>query len=267
MDWIANTVSTTLLAAGLLVWARVAFDVRRGASPVVYRERQSVEPSLAVVFPAICWIGLQLASQLQAAFVEIIAQPSPSLKSVRLNCAISGGFLLLLAAVILSVRPRSGDAYGFDFREWRRDVIYGVLGFLAAWPAVLVVLLVTPSLRTPDSMHSLLKLLTDDAPAKTIFWIALAAIVLAPLLEELLYRVVLQGALEARTSPAAAIATSSLVFAFVHSWPDSLALVPLALVLGYIYHRRRSYLAVVVVHALFNFWNLLAALFAGPDNG
>ena len=35
---------------------------------------------------------------------------------------------------------------------------------------------------------------------------------------------------------------------------------PLALVLGYVFHRRHSFLAVVVLHAIFNAMNLIIAL-------
>jgi len=41
-----------------------------------------------------------------------------------------------------------------------------------------------------------------------------------------------------------------------------LPLVPLALILGYVYYRRHSYLSVVLLHALFNGANLWLALIA-----
>ena len=50
----------------------------------------------------------------------------------------------------------------------------------------------------------------------------------------------------------AAIPVAAVVFAAVHGFPDSLAIVPLALVLGDAYQRRRSYWEVVAAHALFN---------------
>jgi membrane protease YdiL (CAAX protease family) len=40
----------------------------------------------------------------------------------------------------------------------------------------------------------------------------------------------------------------------------SVALVPLALVLGYVYYRSNSYLAAVIVHALFNALNVFISL-------
>jgi membrane protease YdiL (CAAX protease family) len=85
-----------------------------------------------------------------------------------------------------------------------------------------------------------------------VFWIVLSAAFLAPLTEELLYRVLLQGWAQSHLAPWQAIVASSFVFVAQHSMSDWLPLLPLALILGYVYHRRRSYLAVVVLHALFN---------------
>jgi membrane protease YdiL (CAAX protease family) len=81
---------------------------------------------------------------------------------------------------------------------------------------------------------------------------ALAVAVVAPLSEELLFRVVLQGWLTERISATVAVPVVAIVFAAVHGWRDGLALLPLALILGYVFARRRSYLAVVTTHALFN---------------
>ena len=67
-----------------------------------------------------------------------------------------------------------------------------------------------------------------------------------------MYRVILQGWLESWLPPWTAIVISSALFCAGHGYPDSLALGPLALTLGYVYHRRRSYLTVVVTHAAFN---------------
>jgi membrane protease YdiL (CAAX protease family) len=95
--------------------------------------------------------------------------------------------------------------------------------------------------------------------------VALAAVVLAPLAEELMFRVVIQGWLESREKPAAAITTTALLFSVIHGLPDAIGLFPLALILGYVYRRTHSYLAVVVLHGLFNAFNLSMVLLARPE--
>lgn len=79
----------------------------------------------------------------------------------------------------------------------------------------------------------------------------------APLYEELMFRVMLQGTLEKSWSPAVSNGLSSALFAALHGW-DFAPIFALSLVLGYLHSRTRSYFAVVWMHALFNGFNLLA---------
>ena len=64
------------------------------------------------------------------------------------------------------------------------------------------------------------------------------------------------------TSSTLAIGISSIAFAMVHGPLDGAALMPLALLLGILYDRRHSYLAVVVAHAFFNLWNIALTMAA-----
>jgi uncharacterized protein len=85
-------------------------------------------------------------------------------------------------------------------------------------------------------------------------------VISAPLSEELLFRVTFQGPLEARLPLSWAITIPAFVFAGVHGLHDALPLLPLALVLGALYHLRRSYVAIVTAHACFNAAFLVLAL-------
>jgi membrane protease YdiL (CAAX protease family) len=78
------------------------------------------------------------------------------------------------------------------------------------------------------------------------------AVVAAPLTEELMFRVILQGALSRLVPPRVAIPLVAWCFCSVHGLVDGLALIPLALILGIVFHRTHNYLTVVVIHALFN---------------
>ena len=75
---------------------------------------------------------------------------------------------------------------------------------------------------------------------------------MAPIEEELLYRVIFQGTLQRYVSPLTSIIISAAVFSAVHGFPDALGLFPLALILGYLYWRTGSYLTIVTTHAAFN---------------
>ena len=75
---------------------------------------------------------------------------------------------------------------------------------------------------------------------------------MAPIGEELLYRVIIQGVLQRHLPPSVSIVISSVVFSAVHGFPDAIGLFPLALILGYLYWRTGSYLTIVTTHAVFN---------------
>jgi membrane protease YdiL (CAAX protease family) len=55
-----------------------------------------------------------------------------------------------------------------------------------------------------------------------------------------------------------------VIFAAVHRLPDAIPLLPLALVLGYVYQQRRSFLSIVLLHMLFNAANLILAVLTIP---
>jgi membrane protease YdiL (CAAX protease family) len=219
--------------------------------------RYPIRWSPLVVTFTVCWIALQIALQLTASDEPDISK-SP-IRIIQFSCALNAVILSLLLIMLTENGKRPISEFGITLKNWTEETGYGVLGFLASLLPVFAVVIVSwlLSLRSEETQHSFLKMLQNNPGPEILFWITLAAVVLAPLTEELIFRVILQGALQSKFSPATSIAVSSLVFAGVHGIPDSLALVPLAVILGYVYHRRHSYLAVVVLHALFNLFNLI----------
>jgi membrane protease YdiL (CAAX protease family) len=179
------------------------------------------------------------------------------------NAIIVAGLLMMLEFPPLGEPPGTpppARECGIALEHVPRQLLDGCAGFLAAVAPVMVVILVTWSFRSEKTQHGFLQLLRAEPTASNVLLIAAAAVVLAPLAEELLFRVFVQGWMQPHLPPALAILISSTLFCIAHSFPDSLPLFPLAVILGTIYYRRNSYLAVVVTHALFNAANLLLLL-------
>ena len=136
--------------------------------------------------------------------------------------------------------------------------------FLAAWLPT-AVLKVTMVMMLPEQeQHPFLQMIMDGVEPLALLLIALTAVILAPLMEELLYRVVILGGLLnhpelSALSASFAIGVTSVLFAIAHGFPDSVALLPLAVAIGWTYYQRRSYRTVVLVHFLFNGFNILIA--------
>ena len=144
------------------------------------------------------------------------------------------------------------------------ELRYAAEVFLAAYvpTAMLRILLVvlTEGLtgEVPDQ-HPFLDMMESDVGMAVLSLIVLTAVILAPIVEELQFRVVILGGLAQLGKPGLALGVSSVLFAFAHGFPDSLALLPLAFALGYTYLRRRSYITVMMVHFLFNAFNMVLA--------
>jgi membrane protease YdiL (CAAX protease family) len=108
----------------------------------------------------------------------------------------------------------------------------------------------------------------QDARGVKLALIALVAGLVAPVLEELLFRGLLLRALQRRVTPVAAVAISALVFALAHPMLDptigTLAVVPALFALGAISGAaalRRGNLSVsIFLHIGFNLLTTVAAL-------
>jgi membrane protease YdiL (CAAX protease family) len=114
--------------------------------------------------------------------------------------------------------------------------------------------------------HQQLKLITEYPQLPVRIMIVFLAVVIAPLLEEMLFRGFVQTTLRSfiniRNSAWAAIAISSVFFATMHAdpghWP---ALFVLGVCLGYSYEKSGSLLRPIFIHSFFNASSVAIALY------
>jgi membrane protease YdiL (CAAX protease family) len=105
-------------------------------------------------------------------------------------------------------------------------------------------------------------MITSGAGGMLLLCVIFTGVVVAPVVEELQFRVVLLGGLLQAGLKRVAVASAAISFSLLHGFPDGLALLPLAFALGYAYMRRQSYLTVIFVHFMFNAINLGIAFMA-----
>jgi len=177
-----------------------------------------------------------------------------SLVNVQWICACQVAQFATVVGLLAIAGPLQLDDFGCNPQSWRNDILVGAGGWIASYLPIVLARWWQESLdwREPESQHLLFKVLAQNFNVEGLFWIYLSAAVLAPLSEELIYRVLLQGWAQSRLPAVLAISISACQFVARHTVFDWLPLLPLALILGYIYYRRRSFLAVVTLHALFN---------------
>jgi membrane protease YdiL (CAAX protease family) len=172
---------------------------------------------------------------------------------------------VLIVALLIEVHKKTElIRLGFRLDDVPRQCRDAIVWCAAAFLPVIFILLATSSLRNDEAVHPFLQLLMKTGFGMEMVLIFVTAVIVAPVLEELIYRVILQTWLTTWMSAPMAIVASSLTFAAVHGFPDAIALIPLALILGAVYHYRRSYLTIVLLHALFNLSNLIQLTIAKP---
>lgn len=159
--------------------------------------------------------------------------------------------LFMIAAIVFAVyyrQTREGERYmprlRFTFRrEWLPVLGWGLLTMLAAG------VVLEPLLELfPESWYDLMKEAIGHGG-----WVVLTTVVMAPLLEEVLFRGLLQDATVNRYGAVRGILIASAVFGVVHLIPmQVISAFVMGLVLGYVYYRTRSLLPPVLLHAANN---------------
>jgi membrane protease YdiL (CAAX protease family) len=179
--------------------------------------------------------------------------------------------LILILAKLDFARGLKG--LGLRLKTVPRDLGFAFLTLLAVWPLVLaamsLTILVTRELlgreyRIPP--HEALKLITESGAVPLQVILAIMAVVVAPMVEEMLFRGLFQTMIRSYLQrPWPAIVLTSLLFASIHQdvshWPS---LFMLALGLGYAYEKSGSLLRPIFMHAMFNGITIVTVLTQGP---
>ena len=177
--------------------------------------------------------------------------------------------IVLIFALSPKYFARGLKGMGLNIKTMLRDFLSAFVHLIAIYPLILSSLLLTlffgqlligPSYQI--TAHQELELLTKYPDIGLRVLIAVIAIVIAPLLEELMFRGLLQTMLRSYLKNAwISIVLTSVFFSAVHGnvghW---LALFVLAVCLGYSYEKSGSLLRPIFIHALFNAINVTGVL-------
>lgn len=225
------------------------------------RETPSVEWNPVAVGLALLFIALGWRSVMQPAHVE---QAAASVGAMLFVCLFNVSLFLILLPLLAVTRIERLRDFGFDLADWRQQVRLGLETGAASLLPVFLMLQATYFLRSEADQHVMLRALQDDPGLEVLGAVLLAAVISAPLLEELLFRVILLGWLKSRFDSRLAIGVSAIAFAGVHGPKDGIALLPLAVMLGWLYDRQMRFVPVFTAHAFFNLWNIVLALSGRP---
>jgi membrane protease YdiL (CAAX protease family) len=227
------------------------------------------------------------------------SNPQEMAKDIALSVAnqlVLFGALFFVVAV-MSGATRRDVGLPDNAGELRRDLKIGAIGWLAALLPVYGLQGFLVSLAGEPSNHPLIVMIQKDANSLVMFAAFAAAVVVAPICEEIAFRLLMQGWLEKwedgqlgwrapLTPPEGSVETvesqpprigvggfpygwlpilaSSFMFAAGHAGhgPDPIPLFVLAILLGYMYQRTHHIIPCIVTHMLFNLTTLVAMYWA-----
>ncbi|WP_414568552.1 type II CAAX prenyl endopeptidase Rce1 family protein [Nostoc sp. CCY 9925] len=178
---------------------------------------------------------------------------------------VASGALLVLYFSIKRFFPL--PEFWFRFRFLDKWFLWGLGGYCAALPIVVVVSLINQQLwQGQGGSNPLLQLALESQDGVALSMFFFTAAIAAPFFEELLFRGFLLPSLTRYLPVWASILVSSLLFAVAHlSLSEILPLTALGIVLGVVYTRSRNLLAPILLHSLWNSGTLLSLFVLGNN--
>jgi len=224
--------------------------------------------------PFFIWlIGISMMQSV----VDLFAGSFEGWQSDFLNNLVfcTGAVVTIIVMLILAQLSFAQGLKGLGLRlkTIPKDAALAFADLLAVWPVVLAMIIATTSfgkmLQGPDfevPQHEELQLISESTAIPLRVLIVFLAVVVAPLLEEMLFRGLFQTMIRSYLEkPWVAIIITSAIFASVHQnvthWP---ALFALAMGLGYAYEKSGSLFRPIFMHALFNGVAIAATLYEQP---
>jgi membrane protease YdiL (CAAX protease family) len=193
--------------------------------------------------------GLFVAYALGASFATS-GKLGPFVTAATVIALLAAGVLAALLARRIVLVPRGTFA-------WR--VGMGLLALWAAFPLILGTFLVCRRLGLPEQPQ--VDVLRNRAEG--FEWLALTAVLVAPVLEEVCFRGLLYPALRQRFRMGAAIALSSVAFAAVHTPTVWLPLAIFAAALAWLVEATGSVVPSIAAHMALNGLTVATVLLGG----
>ncbi len=235
--------------------------------------RNSMPPYLPLV-PLLLWFGAV------SMFIALVQKLTPGLqgwqKILRDHLVMSIGAIVTMAAMMFLAHihfARRLKGFGLNIKTIAKDFVMAIVNLLATWPLMIAAITMTmffaKLLSGQDyqmQQHEQLEMITEYQQMPVRIMIVFVAVVIAPLLEEMMFRGFVQTTIRSyfntRNSAWPAIAASSVFFAIMHAdpghWP---ALFVLGLCLGYSYEKSGSLFRPIFIHLFFNAYSVATALF------
>ena len=279
---------------GLTLFASWLLRTSLGRKSLAETEpRRNNMPIYLPFVPLFIWLGaVSVAMQIKRGLMgDLDPRGAPALQNWQSafldNLILCIGAIVTIVVIIFLARAtfaRRLKGFGLNVRTIHKDLSAAFVNLLSIWPLLFLTIILTAyfgkvffgqDYEMPQ--HEELKLITAHPQLLLKILIVITAVVIAPVIEEMLFRGLFQTMIRSylenwkleignwkliATDPVwVSIAISSMIFTTVHynmaHWP---ALFVLALCLGYAYEKSGSLLRPIFIHSLFNAITIVAVL-------
>jgi membrane protease YdiL (CAAX protease family) len=260
------TATDFIWLAGLILFACWLLNTSLGTKALTDStpRRNNMPPYLPLV-PLLLWFGAV------AMIVVLVQKLTPDLQGWQKiftdHIVMSIGAVVTIAAMMFLAHvhfARRLKGFGLNIRTIVKDFFMAIVNLLAVWPLILAAITMTIFFAKLSSdqeyqmqQHQQLEMITKYPQLPLRIMIVFVAVVIAPVLEEILFRgfvqTTIRSFLDIRNSAWPAIAASSTFFAIMHAepghWPT---LFVLGVCLGYSYEKSGSLFRPIFIHLFFN---------------
>jgi membrane protease YdiL (CAAX protease family) len=285
-DWVTigifSTVTTTGITAWWYFWRQPAVRKAEWLLDHSVRARWGL---VDVLVTGLLWLACQAFTFGLLAVWYDLPRGQPPTGELAARFGLIGGLvqLVVVTLCLFVLARRYGHCeqdFGLARWQWRNGITAGLLAFAMWIPLVWAVQTILVSFV--EYTHPSFDRVQQSRQLKTLLDTWLTAVLIAPVVEEILFRSIIQGWLQ-RTGPAAredaaslitgqpgsvtgegpckprpvhipAILTTAVLFGLAHysQGPAPISLFVLSLGLGYLYQRTGSLIACIVMHMLLN---------------
>jgi len=265
------SLADVIILAGLMIFGswllKTSFGIKALAGSF---NRPNNMPLYLPFAPFFIWMAATIAGVVitNEFFADIPPWKDALIENLILVIAAGVTILLILHLAAVHFTQRL-TGFGFRMKSIVRDFCFALVNLLSVWPLLMLAVFVTTIVGKffcgPDFQiraHQELQLITDYHQPSLRILIFFVTVIAAPLLEEMLFRGMLQTAIRSHLiRPWPSIFITSAVFTVVHAnfthWP---ALFVLGVTLGYAYEKSGSLFRPIFIHMLFNCLAVISVL-------
>nr|MBP7056150.1 CPBP family intramembrane metalloprotease [Candidatus Omnitrophota bacterium] len=186
----------------------------------------------------------------------------PYMKDNNFRMILNSSILDVLAVVFIlhfavGERRERLVSLGISFKNFAKNIFYGIAGYLAAIPALVAVVMLTAivvtALRYNPPQQAVVQLFMKEESPRFLAYASFFAAVAGPIIEELFFRGFMYNALKKIVPLFWAMGISSAAFAALHAHAVGfLPILVIGMLLAYLYEKTGTLVASVTVHILHN---------------